>query len=233
MNTAAPHILINQHSGKVDWYTPPDVLAAARAVMGGIDFDPASSPAANELVQARVFGTAPRLQQVGVHVRDGLPLMRAESAGALSPDCPDWHGRIWLNPPYEKPQEPCDLAHCTRKGCRRRRFHRTDYSPGTGDWVNRLVAEYRRGHVAEAIALFYASLDADWCKPLLDFPIFFPEKRINFWEMNREGHLVEGRSGATKGAMIVYVGPWLKNFARVFTREIGGHVVVPYAGLEY
>ena len=42
--------LINQTSGKVEYYTPADIVEAARRVMGSIDLDPASSPAANETV---------------------------------------------------------------------------------------------------------------------------------------------------------------------------------------
>jgi hypothetical protein len=50
--------------------------------MGSIDCDPASSDAAQQLVQARVYYT---------QARDGL----AASAR--------WQGNVWLNPPYRYP----------------------------------------------------------------------------------------------------------------------------------
>jgi ParB family chromosome partitioning protein len=47
--------LINQTSGNCEKYSPPEIIEAARATMGGIDLDPASSMLANERVKAEFY----------------------------------------------------------------------------------------------------------------------------------------------------------------------------------
>lgn len=65
-------------SESAEWYTPREIVDAARAVMGWIELDPASCEEANETVRAaRIYTTAD----------DGLRYpWTAES--------------LWLNPPY-------------------------------------------------------------------------------------------------------------------------------------
>jgi len=50
--------LINQTTGRVEYYTPTHIIEAARVTMGSIDIDPASCAKANETVQAQKFFTA-------------------------------------------------------------------------------------------------------------------------------------------------------------------------------
>lgn len=47
--------LINQTSGVVEYYTPSEIIEAAREAMGSIELDPASSANANEIVKAQRY----------------------------------------------------------------------------------------------------------------------------------------------------------------------------------
>jgi hypothetical protein len=60
-----------------EWYTAEKYIESARLVLGNIDLDPASCPAANKVVSAARFFS---LEE------DGLQR--------------EWSGRLWLNPPW-------------------------------------------------------------------------------------------------------------------------------------
>jgi ParB family chromosome partitioning protein len=71
---------VANNSGNNEWYTPPMFVEAARAVMGSIDTDPASSEVANRTVKAGQYFDA--------------------AANGLSQA---WAGNVWMNPPYAQP----------------------------------------------------------------------------------------------------------------------------------
>lgn len=71
--------LLHLSSETDDWYTPRDIIEAAREAMGGIDLDPASCIAAQRVVAAGQYYT--------------------KAIDGLRTDLP-WAGNVWLNPPY-------------------------------------------------------------------------------------------------------------------------------------
>jgi hypothetical protein len=76
-------ILINQTSGEFEYYSPQDIVDAARRVMGCIDLDPASSAIANQIVRAKRFYTIED---------DGLTQK--------------WYGNVWMNHPFSRANNP-------------------------------------------------------------------------------------------------------------------------------
>ena len=114
-----------------EWYTPPDLIDKARRVLGGFDLDPASCAVANETVQAARYFTEDD---------DGL--------------AHDWHGRVWLNPPYGR------IA---------------------GKFVEHLTRQREAGNVTAAVILVNAhSTDARWFWPLWEGLLCFTYQRLDF-----------------------------------------------------
>lgn len=86
MTTLTAHQLVNQDSGNSEWFTPPEIIEAAREVMGSIDLDPASCYEANQIVKAQMF-----------YIIDGL----GES----------WlHRNVWMNHPFSRENNKAWIA---------------------------------------------------------------------------------------------------------------------------
>jgi hypothetical protein len=71
--------------GSYEWYTPHDIVEAARSVMGEIDLDPASCEFANRIVRAKKFYSEDPADELG--------------GGLKKP----WRGRLFINPPFAHP----------------------------------------------------------------------------------------------------------------------------------
>lgn len=71
---------VGENTGDTEWFTPKDYADAARAVLGVIELDPASTDVANTIIQA---------EQIYTEQDNGLDQQ--------------WDGRVWMNPPYAQP----------------------------------------------------------------------------------------------------------------------------------
>lgn len=113
LNAGEKHVRGTFGTGENEWYTPDEFLVAARDVLGKIDIDPASSEAAQAKVRASRYFTA---------ADDGLTQ--------------EWHGRVWLNPPYAQ--------------------------PFIAQFVGKLIEEIGAGRTTAAIMLTHNYTDTDW-----------------------------------------------------------------------
>jgi len=152
-----------QGSGVNEWYTPETYLIAARDVMGGIDLDPATSSLANERVRAECIFTE-------------------DDNGLIH----DWHGRVWLNPPYSQPA----IAH----------------------FADKVVAEYSQGNIDAAIVLTHNYTDTAWFHTLAkaSAAICFTRGRIAF--ESPDGR----KASPTQGQAFFYFGESKQLFVKVF-----------------
>lgn len=105
-----------------------------------------------------------------------------------------WHGRVWLNPPYSMPK--------------------------IEQFVDKVIAEFDRRNIMEAIVLVNNSSDTKWFHKLLEqFPACFTKGRIRFWHPSHE-------SFATRqGQVFFYLGPDWKHEIFVDTFSQFGIVV--------
>lgn len=153
-------------TGDSEWFTPEDIVEAARAVLGDIDLDPASTPDANVVVKAKQIFTAEQ---------DGL--------------AQDWHGRVFMNPPYA--------------------------SALVAKFCEKLTVEHSAGRVTAAVVLVNNATETDWFQSLGMFTtsIAFPRGRVKFWHPEKEAH-----AGALQGQAVLYIGEDAGKFAAEFSR---------------
>jgi phage N-6-adenine-methyltransferase len=154
---------LSSYSGDNEWYTPSKYIEMAREVLGAIDVDPASNPEAQATVRADKYYT----------VKDsGLDN--------------EWHGRVWMNPPYSQPE--------------------------IGQFAAKLLAELKVCRTKAAIVLTNNSGDTAWHQALADVSkaMCVMRGRIKFESPTRMSN-----SPAT-GQSFFYFGPDPDRFADVF-----------------
>lgn len=150
-------------TGENEWYTPPQHLVLVRDVLGEIDLDPASSDSAQVAVQAKQYYTVDT---------DGLKR--------------EWHGRVWLNPPYAQPH--------------------------IADFVSKMCAERRTGRVTAAIMLTHNYTDTSWFHEAAHVAdaICFTRGRVKFYNARGE------EAAPTQGQAFFYFGDDVTAFAERF-----------------
>ena len=150
-------------TGENEWYTPTEYIDLAREVLDGIDLDPASSDKAQDRVEA-----------IGYYTLDNDGLAH------------EWHGRIWLNPPYAQPH--------------------------IANFVSKLVAERSAGHIAAAIMLTHNYTDTSWFHEAMEeaAAVCFTRGRIAFEDA--EGN----KAAPTQGQAFFYFGDDVETFTLHF-----------------
>ncbi len=189
-------------SASNEHYTPPAIVHAARATMGGIDLDPASCALANEVVQATAF-----------FEKDGLG-WKWDNRWTQNPH----PSKLFLNPPGGLLDRETFEPVTSKVG----------HSPGQlvssiAVWWHKLVHEWSIGNVEQAVFVCFnlevlrstQEPQGPWGQhtPAAAFPICFLKDRPKFWnELTPEGK--RGTSGSpTHAGAVVYLSKRVEGMA--------------------
>lgn len=158
-----PAVRGTQGTGENEWFTPAEYIKMAREVLGAIDLDPATHAQAQTTIQAAKFFT---------EEDDGL--------------AHDWHGRVWLNPPYAQPL--------------------------IGQFVSKMCSERTAGRVTAGIMLTHNYTDTEWFHEATNSAeaICFTRGRVRFYKP--DGTI----AAPTQGQAFFYFGGDAVSFAAQF-----------------
>jgi len=150
-------------TGENEWFTPPEYIERARQVLGEIDLDPATHEDAQATIKATRYFT---------RADNGLEQ--------------EWHGRVWLNPPYAQ--------------------------PFIAQFAAKMIEEVRAKRVTAAIMLTHNYTDTEWFQSLakLADAICFTRGRVKFYEP--DGTIAQ----PTQGQAFFYFGAKTITFAEKF-----------------
>lgn len=162
-DSAKPHV--SNNSGCNEWYTPDEYIELAWDVLGEIDLDPASCEFANRTIQARQYFTVEQ---------DGLKQ--------------EWHGRVWMNPPYNAELVPL--------------------------FAEKFAREYESGRVTEGIVLVNNATETNWFWNLAKCAkaVCFPKGRIRYTSQTRAS------MAPLQGQAFLYFGENEMRFIGVFKK---------------
>jgi DNA N-6-adenine-methyltransferase (Dam) len=155
-----------ENTGEFERYTPAYYIEAARLVLGEIDLDPASSEIAQRTVKAAQYFTA-----------------KSEPDGLKR----DWHGRVFLNPPYHRELMPL--------------------------FIEKLITEFEAGRISAAIVLTNNCTDTEWflAAEAACNAICFTNGRIKFTQGDGVMEVLP-----TQGQAFFYFGPDVAAFDETF-----------------
>jgi ParB family chromosome partitioning protein len=162
-------------TGDNEWYTPSKYIEAARAAMGGIDLDPASNAHAQSWIRAGTYYTK-------------------DDDGLTKP----WHGRVWLNPPYERGL--------------------------IGLFVDKLLQEVASGRTTQAILLVNSDTDTRWYHDAVQScsAVCYTRGRIPFEKDDSK------KASPVRGSAFLYFGTNIRGFRQAFWRfGVVGHPPTP------
>lgn len=182
-----------RHSAEsVEHFTPPHFVEAARAVLGDVDLDPASSERAQTIVKAsRAYYTA--------------ETNRAERTLGR-----EWRGRVLLNPPGGKIDGEGECLRLVKGKAKGEGYERVaDGKAPLGKPVSaakafwwKLIEEWRAGRVEAAVFVAFSLelLQSCQVEPASAehvpsrFPLCIPSRRVAYWKAAPGGGFEEGKS---------------------------------------